>query len=205
MLHRLLGPLLFGRPSHHPPELAAIGEKVGAASLLLSPDRRVSQGAAVKAMRLGNEAIELRRGLESRLARAGVHTIDPRLICEAATEMVQVVRLIARVIRCRDWLRLDAPPVEALELEAAAGRMGQLVAEAGRELAISGDWLVEADDADSIKSGAEELYNRGVARAFVGFPDPLDVLRQKTLYDALFGVVIASDKALECLREASLQ
>jgi hypothetical protein len=79
------------------------------------------------------------------------------------------------------------------------------VAEAGRELAISGDWLVEADDADSIKSGAEELYNRGVARAFVGFPDPLDVLRQKTLYDALFGVVIASDKALECLREASLQ
>jgi hypothetical protein len=204
MLHRLVSPLLFGRPSYHLAELAAIGEKVGAASLLLSPNLRLSRGAAGEVTSLGHEAIGLRRSLESRLARAAAHSVDPRLICEAATEMVQVVRLIARVVRCREWLRLDPSPAEAVELETAAGQVGELVAESARELAISGGWLAEPGGADSIKRGAEELYNRGVARAFVEFPDPLDVLRQKTLYDALLSVVVGSDMALEALRNASL-
>lgn len=134
-----------------------------------------------------------------------MHSIDPRLICEAAAEMVQVVRLIARVVRCREWLRLETPPAEAEELEAAAGRAGQLVAESARELAASGGRLSRADGADSIKGPAEELYNRGVARAFAEIPDPLDVLRQKTFYDILLSVVVGSDRALEALREASLE
>lgn len=58
-----------------------------------------------------------------------MHSIDPRLIGEAASEMVQVVRLIARVVRCREWLCLETAPAEALELEGAAGRGVQLVSE----------------------------------------------------------------------------
>lgn len=204
MFHLLFGPRFLPRRSDGLGELAAIGEKVGAASLLLYPNLRLSKGASGEVTRLGLETIGLRRRLETRLAKAGVYSIDPRLICEAASEMVQVVRLTARVVRCREWLRLEAPPAEALELEAAAGQSVQLVAESARELANSGGWRAEPEDAD-FKERSEELYNRGVARAFAEFPDPVDILRLKAAYDCLLSVVLASDRALEALDNASYE
>lgn len=109
----------------------------------------------------------------------------------------------ARVVRCREWLCLETAPAEALELEGAAGRGVQLVSESARELATSRVGSAESEAADSIKGRAEELYNRGVARAFAECSDPLDVLRQKTLYDALLSVVLGSDRALGVLKDAS--
>jgi hypothetical protein len=205
VFHLLFGPLLPLRRSDGLGELAAIGEKVGAASLLLYPNLRLSQGASSEVTRLCHETIDLRRRLETRLARAGVHSIDARLICEAASEMVQVVRLIARVVRCREWLRLETLPSEALELEAAAGRSVQLVAESARELAGSEGWRAEPEGDESSKQQLEELYNRGVTRAFAEFPDPVDVLRLKTAYDCLLSVVLGSDRALEALENASYE
>lgn len=205
MFHLLFGPLVSPRRSDRLSELAAIGEKIGAASLLLNPDRNSSGDGALYLTGIGHEVTDLRRKLESRLARAGVHVVDPRLICEAASEMAQVMRLIGRVVRCRAWLRLEATPAEARELEAVAGQGVRLVAESARELTTSGAQLVEPEDAGSIKGRAEELYNRGVARSFAEFPDPLDVLRLKTLYDILLSVVIGSDRALEALRNVSYE
>ena len=204
MFHLLFGPLLPNARSNRLSEFAAIGQKLSAASLLLYPRLHQSSEASREVTGLAHEAIGFRRRLEARLAR-GVHVIDSRLICEAASEMVQVVRLIARVVRCREWLRLDAPPAEVLELEGAAARSGQLVAESALTLATSGKWLGEPHDSDFSRGWAEELYNRGVARAFAEFPDPIEVLRQRAHYDALFNVVLGSDRALEAVRNASLE
>ena len=205
MFHQLFRPLLSAPRSDRLAELAAIGDRVGAASLLLYPNLRFSSGASGEVARLGHEAIDFRRKLEIRLARAGLHLVDPRLICEAASEMVQVMRLVARVVRCREWLSLKTAPAEALELEAAAGRGVRLVAESAREFATSGRWPAEPEGGESIKARAEDLYNRGVERAFAEVPDPLDVLRQKTLYDALVSVVLGSDRALEALENVSYE
>jgi hypothetical protein len=137
-----------------------------------------------------------------RLAKAAMTTTDPRLLSEAATEIVQLVRLIARVVRCREWLRLG-DPVEAAGLQAAAAHGAQLVADSALQLASTGV-LTQSDSGDAIKSRAEELYSRGLERTFRQCPDPLDVLRQRTLYDGLLGVVIGSDSALAALRDASV-
>ena len=202
MFHSLFAPLLSSRRLDRLSELAAIGEQVSAASLLLYPGLG-ARDASREVRELERAAADIRRRLEARLARAGVHLIDPRLICEAASEMVRIIRLIARIVDCREWLRLETAPAEALELEAVAARGVQLVAEFARKYATFRGSPVEPEGADLIKRRAGELYHRGVARAFGGFPDPLDVLRQKTLYDALLGIVAGSDRALESLRNAS--
>ena len=202
VLHLLFGGLFPGPRSERLSDLAAIGEMVTASALLLYPNRHAPTDASRKVTLIGHEASDRRRQLESRLAKAGVHVTDPRLVCEAASEMLEVMRLIGRVIRCREWLGLaDAP--EALELEGTAGLGAQHVAEGARELAGMGT-LTWVDGGASMRIRAEELYARGVARAFES-ADALDVLRQKTLYDALLGVVIGSDRALEALRDASIE
>ena len=200
-LHLLFGGL-FPPRLERLSDLAAISEMVTASALLLYPNRHSPTDASRKVALIGHQASDRRRQLESRLSKAGVHLTDPRLICEAASEMLEVMRLIGRVIRCREWLSLtDAP--EALELQGTAGLGAQHVAERARELANTGSLTADYGSA-SMRIRAEELYARGVARAFES-ADALDVLRQKTLYDALLGVVIASDRALEALRDASIE
>jgi hypothetical protein len=119
--------------------------------------------------------------------------------------MVEVMRLITRVIRCRAWLGLETAPGGALELEAVAGQGVQLVAESARELATSGASVVDLGRRESIRRRAEELYNQGISQIFAGSPDPLDALRQKTLFETLFNLVISSDRALEALKNASIE
>lgn len=170
---------------------------------MLNPNLRPPADAPRELNGLQHEAIRLRRELESRLARAGVHLSDPRLVCDAASEMVEVMRLITRAVRCRAWLGLDPIPAEVLELEAVAGQGVQLVAVAARRLATSGAQRVDHELKESIKRRAEELYSRGVSRAFTDFSDPLDVLRQKTLYDAMLSLIAGSGRALESLTNVS--
>lgn len=79
-----------------------------------------------------------------------------------------------------------------------SGLGAQLVADSALQLASTG--TLTPDSGDVIRSRAEELYSRGLVRAFA---DPLEVLRRRTLYDGMLGVVIGSDSALASLREAS--
>lgn len=202
-LHLVFGSLIPGHRAHRQSELAALAEQLNTASHLLYPNLRPPADATREVTDLGHLAIGLRRELESRLARAPVHPIDPRLLCDAASEMVEVMRLIMRVIRCRAWLGLEAVPGRALELEAVAGQGVQLVAESARELATSGASVVDLRRRESIRRRAEELYNQGISQIFAGSPDPLEVLRQKTFFEALFNLVIGGDRALDALKNAS--
>ena len=203
MFHLLIRPLLPGPRGPRLRQLDALSETVSAASRMLNPNLRPPADAPRELNGLEHEAIRLRRELENRLARAGVHLSDPRLVCDAASEMVEVMRLITRAVRCRAWLGLDPVPAEVLELEAVAGQGVQLVALAARRLATSGAQRVDRELTESIKRRAEELYSRGVSRAFADSPDPLDVLRQKTVYDALLSLITGCNRALESLRDAS--
>lgn len=197
--------LLFSPRSKPYRELASIADQLDAASSLLGPNSQPPADAARAVRDLGHHAIGLRRRLETRLAiSAGVHTTDPRLMCEAASELIEVVRLVARVVRCREWLRLDGTPPEIRELEAMSMRSVQLVAGTARALGSPGGWLSGLEVAQPMKAEAEELYERGVAAAFAGSLDPLELLRRKTLYDLLLGVVLGSDRALEAVQAASL-
>jgi hypothetical protein len=202
VLRLIFGPLIGAGRFARLSELVAMSDNVAAASRLLGPNASFSNATSLEVARLGREVTSWRRRLEMRLAKAAMTTTDPRLLSEAATEIVQLVRLIARVVRCREWLRLG-DPVEAAGLQAAAAHGAQLVADSALQLASTGV-LTQSDSGDAIKSRAEELYSRGLERAFGQCPDPLDVLRQRTLYDGLLGVVIGSDSALAALRDASV-
>ena len=204
-LHLVFGSLIPGHRAHRQSELAALAEHLDTASHLLYPNLPPPAEATREVTDLGDRAIGLRRELETRLARAAVHRIDPRLLCDAASEMVEVMRLITRVIRCRAWLGLETVPGRVLELEAIAGQGVQLVAESARELATSGAPVVDLGRRESIRRRAEELYNQGVSQIFAGNPDPLEVLRQKTFFEALFNLVIGGDRALEVLKNASAE
>jgi len=186
-------------------ELAAIADQLDAASSLLGPNSRAPADAARAVRHLAHQAIGLRRKLETRLAKAGVHSTDPLLICEAASELIAVVRLVARVVRCREWLRLDATPPEVRELEAMGVRSVQLVARTARALGSSGGWLAGPEVAQPLKAEAEELYDRGVGTLFTESLDPLEVLRRKAVCDVLLSLVLGSDKALDALQTASLE
>ena len=201
MFGLLLDRLVAKRGSMRLSELVMISENVAAASRLLDPNTSWCNATSLEVARLGHEVTGWRRRFETRLARAGFQSTDPRLLSEAATEMVQLIRLIARVVRCREWLRVG-DPIEAVELHSAAGLAAQLVADSALQLASTGV-LTGSDSGDVIKSRAEELYSRGLQRAFAESADPLDVLRHRTLYDGLLGVVIGSDSALASLRDAS--
>ena len=183
-------------------DLAAMSASVGAAARFLHPASAKSANASLTLVELGHEIAGSRRRLQTRLTRAGFHTIDPRLLCDAATEMVEVVRLIARAVRCREWLLLSDPD-EAQELQSLAGLGAQLVAESALELASTGAVAGPSEAGDSLKTRAVLLYDQGIGRAFGECVDPLDVLRQRTLYDALLAVVIGSGSALAALRDAS--
>lgn len=203
MFHLLFGPLLPGSRADPLVELAAIGQQVGLASSLLNGSERPPAASRV-ATQLLRDGIGLRRKLETRIARAGVHSTDPRLICEAASELLEVVRLVARVVRCREWLRLDTIPAEVRDLEAIAVRSVRSVADAVSALGRSGGWLAVPAAAHPMKAEAEELYDRGVAALFAEPLAPLEVLRRRALYDLLLGVVVGSDRALEALQTAYL-
>lgn len=200
MLH-----LIFGPRSKPYRELASIADQLDAASSLIGPDSRPAVDAAHGVRRLGHQAVALRRKLETQLARAGAHTTDPRLICEAAAELLEVMRLVRRVVRCREWLRLEATPAELGDLEAMARRRVQLVAATARALGNSGRWPDGSDVGHPMNAEAEELYDRGMAAAFSEALDPLDVLRRKAVYDLMLGVVLGSDRALEAMQAASLE
>jgi hypothetical protein len=204
MFHLLLCPLLPGSRADPLVELAAMAEQVSLASSLLNTSARSPAEASRAVTQLIRDVIGLRRKLETRIAKAGVHSTDPRLICEASSELLEVVRLVARVVRCREWLRLEATPVEVRDLEAMAVRSVRLVAGAVRALESSGGWLGGPVAAQPMKAEAEELYERGVAAIFAEPLDPLEVLRRKALYDLLLGVVLGSDGALEVLQTAYL-
>jgi hypothetical protein len=175
---------------------------VGAAARFLHPASAKFADASLRLVELRHEIAGSSRRLQTRLARVGFHTIDPRLLCDAATEMVEVVRLIARAIRCREWLPLSDPD-EVQELQSTAGLGAQLVAESALELALTGAVAGSSEAVDSIKTRAAMLYDQGIGRAFGECEDPLDVLRQRTLDDALFAVVTGSESALAALRDAS--
>ena len=200
MLH-----LLFSPRSTHYRELAAIADQLGAASALLSPGARASAETALGLQGLRHQATGLRRKLEPRLARAGAHLVDPRLTSEAAAELCKVVRLVSRVVRCREWIRLDAVPAELAELQAMAVRRVEALGEAARTLGSSGRWLGGPMVAAPMKAEAEEPYDRGVGRLFTGSLDPVEVLRQKAVYDVLLELVLGSDRALEALQTASVE
>lgn len=204
MFHLHFGQLLPGSRTDPPVELAAIGQQVGLASSLLDASERPPADASRAATQLMRDGIGLRRKLETRIARAGVHSTDPRLICEAGSELLEVVRLVARVVRCREWLRLVAIPAEVRDLEAIAVRSVRSVADAVRALGSSGGRLAVPAAAHPMKAEAEELYDRGVAALFTEPLDPLEVLRRRALYDLLLGVVVGSDRALEALQTAYL-
>lgn len=200
MFHLLFSP----RPKQYR-ELASLADLLDAASSLLGPNSRPPADAARAVHHLGQQGIGLRRKLETRVARARVHATDPRLICEAASELIEVVRLVARVVRCREWLPLDATPAELDDLEAMCVRSVRLVAGSARALGSSGGWLAGAEVAQPMRAEAEELYDRGLAAVFTESLDPLEVLRRKAVYEVLLGLVIGSDKALEALQTASLE
>jgi hypothetical protein len=115
------------------------------------------------------------------------------------------VRLVARVVRCREWLPLDATPAKLGELEAMGVRSVRLVAGTARALGSSGGWLTGPEVAQPMRAEAEELYDRGVASVFTESLDPLEVLRRKAVYEVLLGLVLGSDKALQALQTASLE
>jgi hypothetical protein len=200
VLRLLFGPLVESRSRVRLNELRAMSGNVTDAARLLDPTASFSNATSLEVARLEHEIAGWRRRLETRLARAGFQPMDPRLLSEAAVEMVQLVRLIARVVRCREWLRLGNP-VQALELQATARHAVELVADSSLQLASTGV-LTRSDD-DAIKSRAEELYSQGIEQAFGRCTDPLDVLRHRTLCDGLLGVVLGSDSALVALRDAS--
>lgn len=205
MFHLLFGPLFSGSRPDRLVELAAMAEQVSLASSLLDTSARPPANVSQAVTQLSRHVAGLRRKLETRIARAGLHSTDPRLLCEAASELSEVVRLVARVVRCREWLRLDATPAEVRDLEAMGVRSVQSVAGAARALGSPGGWLAGLEAAQPMKAKAEELYDRGVAAVFTEPLDPLEVLRRKALYDLLLGVVLGSDRALETLGAASLQ
>lgn len=174
------------------------------AASLLDPGARSPAEASRAVTQLVRDGIGLRRKLEARVARAALSSTDPRLICEAAVELHEVVRQVTRVVRCREWLRLEAPPAELRDLEIMGGRSVRLVAEIVSRLGRPGAWLTPPADAWLMKADAVELYDRGVAATFADSLDPLEVLRRKALYDLLLGVVLSSDGALTALHAASL-
>lgn len=200
MLH-----LLFGPRATHYKELASIAAQLDAASSLLSPASRASADTAMGLRDLSHHITGLRRKLEIRLARAGAHLVDPRLTWEAAAELCEVVRLVSRVVRSREWLRLDAVPAELAELQAMAERRVAVLAETARKLGSAGGWLSGLVVVQPIKAEAQELYDRGVGRLFTGSLDPVEVLRRKAVYDVLLDLVLGSDRALEALQTASLE
>jgi len=204
VFHLLFGPLLPDSRSGPPAELAAIAEQVNLLASLLDASGRSPAEASRAVTQLLRDCIGLRRRLEARVTRAAVHSTDPRLICEAASELLEVVRLAARLVRCREWLRLAVSPAEIRELEALGLRSVRLVAGTVKELGRSGGWLGGRAAAQPMKAEAEELYERGVAAIFAEPLDPLEVLRCKTLYDLLLGVVLGSDRAVKALQAASL-
>ena len=204
MFHLLFGPLLPGSRVAPTVKLAAMAEQLSLASSLLEMSARSPAEASRAVTQLIRNGVGLRRKLESRIARAGVHSTDPRLICEAASEVLEVVRLVARVVRGREWLRLDATPAEVRDLEAMGVRSVRLLAAAVRGLGRSGGWLTGPAAAQPMKAEAEELYDKGVAAIFAEPLDPLEVLRRRALYDLLLGVVSGSDRALEALQTAYL-
>jgi hypothetical protein len=204
MFHLLFGPLLAVSRADPPLELAATAEQVSLASSLLDAGARSPAEASRAVTQLIRDGIGLRRKLETRLARAGVHSTDPRLICEAASELLEVVRQVARVVRCREWLRLDATPAEVRDPEAMGVRSVRLLAGTVKGLGGSGEWLAGPAAARPMKAEAEELYDKGVAAIFAEPLDPLGVLRRRALYDLLLGVVLGSDRALEALQTAYL-
>lgn len=200
MLHRIFGP-----QATHYKELASIADQLGAASSLLSPGSRSSADASVRLRALTQQTAGLRRKLEARLARVGAPPVDPRLTSEAAAELCAVVRLVSRVVRCREWLRLDPVPAELAELQAVGLRRVAVLAEAAGTLGNSGRWLRTPVVVQPMEVGAEELYDRGVGRLFEGSLDPVEVLRRKAMYDVLLDLVLGSERALEALQSASLE
>jgi hypothetical protein len=204
MFRLLFGSLLSGSRPDRLVELAAMAEQVSLASSLLGTSARPPAEASRAITQLMRNGIGLRRKLETRIARAGLHSTDPRLICEVASELIEVVRLVARVVRCREWLRLDATPAEVRDLEATGVRSVQLVAATVRAMGSSPGWLAGPVAARPMQAEAEELYDRGVAGLFAEPMDPLEVVRRKALYDLLLGVVVGSDRAMEVLQAASV-
>lgn len=186
-------------------ELAVIAEQVQGASALLHPNGTLPSGAVRAVGDMRHRAIRSRQTLEIRLARSGVHSTDPRLIYQAASEMVELVRRVARVVRCRDYLRSGSPPAAVRDLEAIASRGVQLVAEHARELARSGRARRSPDGVKSLMVPAEELYHRGIAGVFNEALDPLEIFRLHALYDVLLAVVVCCEKALKALRDASVE
>jgi hypothetical protein len=204
MLHRLFDSLLPDPRAGRPVELAAMADQLSLASSLLDAGARSPADAARAVTQLIRDGIGLRRKLEARVARAASPSTDPRLICEAASELHEVVRRVTRVVRCREWLRLDVLPAELRDLETIGARSVRRVAEMVGGLGRPGGWLAGLAAARPMKPEAEELYDRGVTAVFAGSLDPLEVLRRKALYDLLLGVVLGSDRALEALQAASL-
>ena len=199
MLH-----LIFGPRATHCKELASIADQLDAASSMLGPGARASGETALGLRGLNHQAAGLRRKLETRLARAGAHLVDPRLTSDAAAELCEVVRLVSRVVRCREWLRLEAVTPELAELQAMAVGRVEVLAETARTLGSSGRWLNGPVVVQPMTAEAEELYDRGVGALFTGSLDPVEVLRRKAVYDVLLELVLGSDRALEALQTASL-
>jgi hypothetical protein len=196
--------LLFGSPSKPHSELVSIADQLDAACSLLGTSSQPAD-AAQRARHLAHQAVGLRQKLEARLARAGAHMTDPRLICQAAAELIEVMRLVGRVIRGRQWLRGDAGPAELVELDAMAVRRVQLVATTAWALGTSGRCHDGPEAGHPMRAEAQELYARGMAAAFAQAPDPVEVLRRKAVYELLLGVVLGSDRALEAMQAASPQ
>jgi hypothetical protein len=187
----------------HLVELGAMAEQVSLASSLLEAGARPPADASRAVTQLLRQVAGLRRKLEIRIARAGLHSTDPRLICEAASELSEVVRLVARVVRCREWLRLNATPPELRALEAMGVR--SVLRVAGTARALGSREGLDAPEIAQTKAEAEELYDRGVAAAFTETLEPLEALRRKALYDVLLAVVLGSERALDALWNASLE
>jgi hypothetical protein len=81
MFHLLFGPLLPGSRADRLVELAAMAEQVSLASTLLDTSARPPAEASRAVTQLMRNGVGLRRKLETRIARAGLHSTDPRLIC----------------------------------------------------------------------------------------------------------------------------
>lgn len=147
----------------------------------------------------------LAREILTRLDRTFVTPFDRDDIHALALHLDMVVDLAEDAAESLVTLHVKQPDASAAELAGVLLRAGQALAQAVGALRRPGELLAAAQQVRRIEEEGDAVYTRVMTTLFADPPDPMDVLRRKTLYDTLEEALDECERVAAVLEGVALQ
>ncbi|HET6231669.1 MAG TPA: DUF47 family protein [Longimicrobiaceae bacterium] len=189
--------LLEELAGHLPPAAALL------ATVLDDPTR--SDELAGRARRAEDAADALARRIVERLDRTFVTPLDREDIHALAAAIDNLADLLEDAVESIGMFHLTGVDAPTREMAAVVVRLTQLLAEATAALKQPKSVLERTGEAHGLVEQADALYEKAVADAMEGRPDPLDVLKRKGICDKLQVVTGVLQDAFSLLESVAIK